>query len=122
MLDENYQPLEKGQGFLGVRGPTGCRYLDDERQKDYVKNGWNVTGDVFELDEEGYFYIVDRKKELIKPGGFQVWPREVEEVISNNPKVLEVGVAGIPDAQSGEALHIYFISPCHDDGTFNTVH
>ena len=61
------------------------------------------------MDDEGYFYIVDRKKELIKPGGFQVWPREVEEVIAENPKVLEVGVAGIPDAYRGESVKAWVV-------------
>jgi long-chain acyl-CoA synthetase len=61
------------------------------------------------MDEEGYFYIVDRKKELIKPGGYQVWPREVEEVISANPKVLEVGVAGVPDAYRGETIKAWIV-------------
>lgn len=61
------------------------------------------------MDEEGYFYIVDRKKELIKPGGYQVWPREVEEVIAANPKVLEAGVAGIPDAYRGETVKAWVV-------------
>jgi long-chain acyl-CoA synthetase len=61
------------------------------------------------MDEDGYFFIVDRKKELIKPGGFQVWPREVEEIIQLHPKVREVGVAGIPDAASGEAVKAWVV-------------
>jgi long-chain acyl-CoA synthetase len=61
------------------------------------------------MDEEGYFYIVDRKKELIKPGGYQVWPREVEEVIISHPKVLEVGVAGIPDPYRGETVKAWVV-------------
>jgi len=61
------------------------------------------------MDEEGYFYIVDRKKELIKPGGYQVWPREVEEVIMGHPKVLEVGVAGVPDPYRGETVKAWIV-------------
>jgi long-chain acyl-CoA synthetase len=61
------------------------------------------------MDEEGYFYIVDRKKELMKPGGYQVWPREVEEVISTNAKVLEVGVAGVPDSYRGETVKAWVV-------------
>jgi long-chain acyl-CoA synthetase len=61
------------------------------------------------MDDDGYFYIVDRKKELIKPGGMQVWPREVEEVISENPIVLEVGVAGVPDAYRGETVKAWVV-------------
>jgi long-chain acyl-CoA synthetase len=61
------------------------------------------------MDEEGYFFIVDRKKELIKPGGYQVWPREVEEVIAANPKVLEVSVAGVPDPYRGETVKAWVV-------------
>jgi long-chain acyl-CoA synthetase len=70
---------------------------------------WLYTGDIARMDEDGYFYIVDRKKELIKPGGYQVWPREVEEAISVNPKVLEVGVAGIPDPYRGETVKAWVV-------------
>jgi long-chain acyl-CoA synthetase len=74
-----------------------------------LRDGWLFTGDIARMDEDGYFYIVDRKKELIKPGGYQVWPREVEEVISENPKVLEVGVAGIPHARRGETVKAWVV-------------
>ena len=69
-----------------------------------IRDGWLYTGDLGYLDEDGYLFIVDRKKDLIKPSGFQVWPREVEEVIAAHPAVNEVGVAGIPDAYQGEAV------------------
>jgi long-chain acyl-CoA synthetase len=76
-----------------------------------LKDGktWLFTGDIARMDEDGYFYIVDRKKELIKPGGFQVWPREVEEAIASHPKVLEVGVGGIPDPNRGEAVKAWVV-------------
>ncbi len=74
-----------------------------------LRDGWLFTGDIARMDEDGYFYIVDRKKELIKPGGFQVWPREVEEVIKENPKVLEVCVAGIPDLYRGETVKAWVV-------------
>jgi len=74
-----------------------------------LRDGWLYTGDIARVDEDGYFYVVDRKKELIKPGGYQVWPREVEEVISEHPKVLEVGVAGIPDAYRGETVKAWVV-------------
>jgi long-chain acyl-CoA synthetase len=70
---------------------------------------WLYTGDIARMDENGYFYIVDRKKELIKPGGYQVWPREVEEAIVANPKVLEAGVAGIPDPYRGETVKAWIV-------------
>jgi long-chain acyl-CoA synthetase len=71
---------------------------------------WLFTGDIVRMDEDGFFYIVDRKKELIKAGGFQVWPREIEEVLAAHPKVLEVGVAGIPDAYRGETVKAWVVT------------
>lgn len=70
---------------------------------------WLFTGDIVRMDSDGYFYIVDRKKELIKAGGFQVWPRDVEEAIALNPKVLEVGVAGVPHPQYGETVKAWVV-------------
>jgi long-chain acyl-CoA synthetase len=74
-----------------------------------IRDGWLYTGDLGYLDEEGYVYIVDRKKELIKPSGFQVWPREVEEIIASHPAVDEVGVAGVPDPYQGEAVKAWVV-------------
>jgi long-chain acyl-CoA synthetase len=71
---------------------------------------WLLTGDIVRMDEDGYFYIVDRKKELIKPGGYQVWPREIEEVLAAHPKVQEVGVAGIPDPHRGETVKAWIVA------------
>ena len=67
-----------------------------------IRDGWVYTGDLGYLDQDGYLFIVDRKKDLIKPGGFQVWPREIEEVIATHPAVVEVSVAGVPDEYQGE--------------------
>jgi long-chain acyl-CoA synthetase len=74
-----------------------------------LQNGWLHTGDIARMDADGYFYIVDRKKELIKPGGMEVWPREVEEVIMAHPAVAEVAVAGIPDAYRGETVKAWVV-------------
>lgn len=74
-----------------------------------IHDGWLFTGDLGYMDEDGYLFIVDRKKEVIKPGGFQVWPREVEEVIASHPAVLEACVAGIPDAYQGEAVKAWVV-------------
>ncbi|HLE05290.1 MAG TPA: AMP-binding protein, partial [Anaerolineales bacterium] len=76
---------------------------------DTLRHGWLYTGDIAYMDEDGYCFIVDRKKELIKPGGFQVWPREVEEIIAENQKVLEVGVAGVPDPYRGETVKAWVV-------------
>jgi long-chain acyl-CoA synthetase len=74
-----------------------------------LQDGWLLTGDLGYLDQEGYLYIVDRKKDLIKPSGFQVWPREVEEVIASHPAVDQVGVAGVPDPYQGEAVKAWVV-------------
>lgn len=74
-----------------------------------LRDGWLYTGDIARMDAEGYFYIVDRKKELIKPGGMEVWPREVEEAIAAHPKVAEVAVAGIPDEYRGETVKAWVV-------------
>ncbi|TAK14923.1 MAG: long-chain fatty acid--CoA ligase [Anaerolineae bacterium] len=100
-----------GIGEMILRGPMmmkGYHNMPTETANT-IRDGWLYTGDIAYMDDEGYFFIVDRKKELIKPGGFQVWPREVEEIIQKNPKVLEVGVAGIPDANSGEAVKAWVV-------------
>jgi len=70
---------------------------------------WLYTGDLGIMDEDGHLFIVDRKKDLIKPSGFQVWPREVEEVIASHPAVAEVGVAGVPDRVRGEAVKAWVV-------------
>jgi long-chain acyl-CoA synthetase len=77
--------------------------------KKTVRDGWLYTGDIGYLDEDGYLFIVDRKKDVIKPSGFQVWPREVEEVIASHPAVGEVGVRGVPDEYQGEAVKAWIV-------------
>jgi long-chain acyl-CoA synthetase len=76
---------------------------------DTLRDGWLFTGDLGYMDEDGYLFIVDRKKDLIKPSGFQVWPREVEEVIASHPSVAEVGVAGVADEVRGEAVKAWVV-------------
>ncbi len=98
-------------GELVIKGPQvmkGYHNMPTETAN-ALRDGWLYTGDIAKMDEEGFFYIVDRKKELIKPGGYQVWPREVEEVIAAHPKVMEVGVAGIPDAYRGETVKAWVV-------------
>jgi len=80
-----------------------------------LRDGWLYTGDLGYLDDDGYLFIVDRKKDVIKPGGFQVWPRDVEEAIATHPAVLEVGVAGVPDTYQGEAVKAWVVlRPGHE--------
>jgi long-chain acyl-CoA synthetase len=111
-LDDEVTELSVGEvGELVIKGPQvfkGYHNMPTETEN-ALRDGWLHTGDIARQDEDGYFYIVDRKKELIKPGGYQVWPREVEEVIAANPKVKEVAVAGIPDPYRGETVKTWII-------------
>jgi long-chain acyl-CoA synthetase len=111
-LEDGTTVLPPGEiGELVIKSPNvmvGYHNMPTETANS-LRDGWLFTGDIARMDEDGYFYIVDRKKELIKPGGFQVWPREVEEVIAENPKVFEVGVAGIPDAYRGETVKAWVV-------------
>jgi long-chain acyl-CoA synthetase len=111
-LDDGTTILPAGEiGELVIKGPqvfAGYHNMPTETENT-LRDGWLYTGDIARMDEDGYFYIVDRKKELIKPSGFQVWPREVEEVIMENPKVLEVGVAGVPDPYRGETVKAWVV-------------
>ena len=110
---------EKGQvemptgevGEITVRCPQIMLgyYQHPTETANSIRDGWLFTGDLGYMDEDGYLFIVDRKKDVIKPSGFQVWPREVEEVIASHPAVAEVGVAGIPDAYSGEAVKAWVV-------------
>ena len=111
-LDDGLTALPVGEiGELVVKGPQVMKgyYNMPTETANTLREGWLYTGDIARMDEDGYFYIVDRKKELIKPGGYQVWPREVEEVITEHPKVLEAGVAGVPDPYRGETVKAWVV-------------
>ncbi|MBT3315093.1 MAG: long-chain fatty acid--CoA ligase [Anaerolineae bacterium] len=115
-LDDGETEMAIGEiGEIVLQGPQvmhGYHNMPTETAnslREWNGETWLYTGDIARMDDEGYFYIVDRKKELIKPGGFQVWPREVEETISDHPKVLEVGVAGIPDPYRGETVKAWVV-------------
>ena len=113
VVDELGEEVTVGAvGELIVRGPNVMKgyYKMPEETAAAIRNGWLHTGDLARMDEEGYFYIVDRKKDLIIVGGYNVYPREVEEVISNHQDVVEVAVLGVPDADQGEAVNAYVVS------------
>jgi long-chain acyl-CoA synthetase len=99
-------------GELIVRGPNVMKgyYKMPEDTAVTIKNGWLYTGDLAMMDEEGYFYIVDRKKDMIIVGGYNVYPREVEEVLYGHSDIVEVAVLGIPDQNLGEAVKCYVVS------------
>jgi long-chain acyl-CoA synthetase len=111
-LEDGVTEMAVGEaGELVIQSPQVMKdYHNMPRETDLaLRNGWLYTGDIARMDAEGYFYIVDRKKELIKPGGMEVWPREVEEVICAHPGVAEVAVAGIPDAYRGETVKAWVV-------------
>ncbi|HEX4289017.1 MAG TPA: AMP-binding protein [Trebonia sp.] len=97
------------EGRLAVIGPVGCRYLDDERQANYVVGGWNVTGDTFTRDEDGYFYYRARTDNMIVSSGYNIGGPEVEAVIDSHPDVVESAVVGRPDADRGTAVCAFVV-------------
>lgn len=99
-------------GELIVRGPNVMKgyYKMPEETAAAIRDGWLYTGDMAKMDDEGYFYIVDRKKDLVIVGGYNVYPREVEEVLYNHADVVEVAVVGVPDPNQGEAVRAYVVS------------
>lgn len=102
VVDENFETLPRGQvGRLAVRGPTGCLYLDDPRQAGYVQDGWNLTGDAFRQDEDGYFWYQARTDDLIVSAGYKISGLEVEDVLLSHDAVEECAVIAAPDALRG---------------------
>ncbi|ASN53712.1 AMP-binding protein [Sinomonas sp. R1AF57] len=110
VLDEEGNEVAPGElGRLAVIGPTGCRYLDDERQASYVVNGWNVTGDTFYRDADGYFYYQARADDMIVSSGYNIGAPEVEAAINEHPDVMESGVVGRPDAERGTVVCAFIV-------------
>lgn len=110
VLDDNGEPLPRGHsGRLAVRGPTGCRYLDDPRQADYVINGWNVTGDRYRIDDDGYCWFEARADDMILSAGYNIAGPEVEAALIAHPSVKEVAVVAAPDAQRGQIVKAYIV-------------
>ena len=110
VLDEDDRPAAPGTiGRLAVRGPTGCRYLADERQLSYVKRGWNVTGDAFVVDDEGYFWYQARADDMIVSSGYNIAGPEVEGALLEHPSVAECAVIGVSDEQRGQLVKAYVV-------------
>jgi 2-aminobenzoate-CoA ligase len=110
VLDEFGAPVPDGvAGRLAVRGPTGCRYLADERQKVYVQGGWNITGDTYIRDGDGYFWYQARSDDMIISSGYNIAGPEVEEALLRHPDVLECGVVGRSDAERGMVVTAYVV-------------
>jgi 2-aminobenzoate-CoA ligase len=96
-------------GRLAVRGPTGCRYLADPRQNQYVQNGWNIPGDTYLMDEDGYFWYQARSDDMIVSAGYNIAGPEVEAVLLEHPAVAECGVVGAPDEERGQIVKAYVV-------------
>ena len=104
---ETLPPGEVGR--LAVRGPTGCRYLADPRQTDYVVDGWNLTGDAFRMDEDGYFWFEARNDDLIVSSGYNISPFEVETALLEHDAVAECAVVATPDEDRGHVVKAFVV-------------
>lgn len=110
VLDEDGRPAPPGQpGRLAVKGPVGCRYLADERQRDYVQHGWNITGDTYVRDEEGYLWYRSRSDDLIISAGYNIAALEVEDALLASPAVTEAAVVGLPDPDRGQIVAAFVV-------------
>ncbi len=107
--DEGHEVAPGTLGRLAVQGPTGCRYLADARQKNYVKNGWNLTGDAYIMDADGYFFYQARTDDLIISAGYNIAAPEVEEALMQHPAVAECAVVGIPDPERGQIVKAFVV-------------
>lgn len=110
ILDPDGEEVGPGvEGMLAVIGPVGCRYLDDERQRQYVVNGWNVTGDTFVRDEDGYFFYRARTDNMIVSSGYNIGGPEVESAIDTHPDVVESAVVAEPHAERGSIVCAFVV-------------
>jgi len=110
ILDDEGNDAKRGTvGRLAVRGPTGCRYLADDRQKKYVQGGWNVTGDTYLMDADGYFWYQARSDDMIISAGYNIAGPEVESALLTHAAVAECGVVGCPDEERGQIVKAYVV-------------
>ena len=110
VLDAQMQPVPPGTiGRLAVKGPTGCRYLDDTRQANYVNGGWNLTGDAYLMDDDGYFVYQSRTDDMIVSAGYNIASPEVEEALLTHPGVAECAVIGVADDERGQIVKAFVV-------------
>jgi 2-aminobenzoate-CoA ligase len=110
VVDEQGKPLPPGKvGRLAVKGPTGCRYLDDPRQANYVQDGWNLTGDAYLVDADGWYVYQARADDMIVSAGYNIAGPEVEATLLAHPAVAECGVVGAPDEERGMIVHAFVV-------------
>ncbi|MBI3434500.1 MAG: benzoate-CoA ligase family protein [Proteobacteria bacterium] len=117
VVDDQGNAVKPGTvGRLAVRGPTGCRYLADARQQKYVKDGWNITGDTYVMDTDGYYWYQARSDDMIISSGYNIAGPEVEEALLTHPAVAECGVVGAPDELRGQVVTAYIVLRDGKDG------
>lgn len=110
VVDDDGNELPPGTvGKLAVQGPTGCRYLNDARQRNYVQHGWNLTGDAYLMDADGYFVYQARTDDMIISAGYNIAAPEVEEALMQHPVVAECAVIGVPDAERGQIVKAFVV-------------
>jgi 2-aminobenzoate-CoA ligase len=110
IVDDDMNEVPRGTpGRLAVRGPTGCRYMADSRQQDYVRQGWNITGDTFLEDEDGFFHFVARSDDMIISAGYNIAGPEVEAALLSHPEVAECAVIGAPDPERGLIVEAHVV-------------
>jgi 2-aminobenzoate-CoA ligase len=109
VLGADGNPLDEGVGHLAIKGPTGCRYLDDPRQRDYVVNGWNVTGDTYRRDADGYYWYLARSDDMIVSSGYNIGAPEVENALLSHPAVAECAVIGVPCSERGQKVKAFVV-------------
>ncbi len=110
ILDEDGRPMAEGVGRLAIKGPTGCCYLDDERQRDYVVDGWNVTGDTYRRDADGYYWYLARSDDLIVSSGYNIGAPEVENALLSHDAVAECAVIGVPCPERGQKVKAFVVA------------
>ena len=122
IIDGDGHDVPRGQiGLLAVRGPTGCRYLNDARQAHYVRHGWNVTGDSYIQDQDGYFWYQARSDDMIVSSGYNIAGPEVESALLLHPDVAECGVVGVPDEERGMIVKAYVVLQSHATPTDDQI-
>ena len=109
ILSDDGNTIDEGIGRLAIKGPTGCRYLDDERQRNYVEDGWNVTGDTYRRDADGYFWYLARSDDMIVSSGYNIGAPEVENALLAHPAVAECAVIGVACPERGQKVKAFIL-------------
>lgn len=110
IVDDEMQEVPRGTiGSLAIRGPTGCRYMADDRQMEYVRDGWNLTGDAFYQDADGFFHFAARSDDIIVTAGYNIAGPEVEAALLSHPEIVECAVVGRPDTERGQIVEAFVV-------------